>query len=69
MIELHRFRMRKLQIKNRFSNFLDALMRRDIIKTKLCVKPKKIIFLLFFSVQNIEIHKAFDSNEIEIISD
>jgi hypothetical protein len=48
MTERYRFRMKKLQIKNRFSNFLDALMRRNIIKMKLCVKLKKIMFFYFF---------------------
>jgi hypothetical protein len=58
--------MKKLQIKNRFSNFLDALMRRNIIKMKLCVKLKKIMFFLFFLAYNFEIHKAFGSNKIEL---
>jgi hypothetical protein len=66
MTELYRFRIKKLQIQNRFSNFLGARMRRNIIKMKLCVKLKKIMVFLFFLAYNFEIRKAIDSNKIEI---
>ncbi len=33
---------------------------------KLCVKPKKIMFFLFFLAHDFEIRKAFDSNKIEL---
>ena len=57
---------KNFKLKNRFSNFLGALMRRNIIKMKFCVKLKKILFFLFFLAHNFEIHKAIDSNKIEI---
>jgi len=41
-------------------------MRRNIIKMKLCVKLKTIMFFLFLLAHNPQIHKAIDSNKIEI---
>jgi len=66
MVERYRFQMKKLKLKNPFSNFLGVLMRRNIIKTKLCVKLKKIMFFLFFLAYNFEVHKTIDSNKIEV---
>jgi hypothetical protein len=66
MTERYRFLIKKLQIQNRFSSFLAARMRRNIIKMKICVKLKKIKFFLFFLAYNFEICKAIDSNKIEI---
>ena len=56
----------KLLIKNRISNFLDDLIRRNIIKMKLSVKLKRLCFFLFFLAHNFEIHKTIDSNKIEL---
>ena len=66
MVELYRFQMKKLKLKNPFSNFLGVLMRRNTIKMKLCVKLKKIMLFLFFLAHNFEVHKTIDSNKIEV---
>ena len=58
--------MKKLKFKNPFPNLLGALMRRDTIKMKLCVKLKKIKFLLFFLTHSFEVHKAIDINKLGI---
>ena len=66
MTELYRFRIKKLQTQNRFSNFLGVRMRRNIIKLKLSVKLKKRMLFLFSLAYHFEIRKAIDSNKIEI---
>ena len=65
-MEQYRFQMKNYKLKNGFDNFPDAPMRRDIIKMKLCVKLKNIMFLLFFLAHSFEVHKTIDSNKIEV---
>ena len=56
----------KLQTDIRFLKLFGVLLSRDISKIYFTVKLKRQCFLLYFLAYNFKIHKAFDSNKIEL---